>query len=321
MLKPKPPSGYSLLEGSIVLLVIALIVAGAISSSRLVNYMLLATAREVTSNTSITYMRRDIIAWFDSTSEDSFIMDEAVDGFSVSNWYETRPYTLGPANAWQAVIGKQPIYVSKAINGIPALEFDGVDDMMTITANYTDSLGKPPFYNDFSVVVLARAMKEISVVTEADSGTDGQTGQAYALFPPSGDTTYPALAETSSAGISFGTNAVNFFENSDSYTPAIMASPIGYAGPVIILMEYRDGTPRFWLNGRLVRTGLTSSKEFIFPPFHIGGGPSPWESYGNFHGYIGEIIIIDRALMNDERKDIFKYLRRKWKLRFNYAID
>ena len=97
-----------------------------------------------------------------------------------------------------------------------------------------------------------------------------------------------------------------------------MSSGAGYSPAVIVLMEYSDKTPKYLLNGRLVRTGLTSTKSYIFPPFHIGGGPSPWENYGNFSGYVAEIIIIDRALTNEERQDIFSYLKKKWKLKFNY---
>ncbi len=316
--KPKKThSGFSLPEIAMVLLVIGLLLAGIASASRLVNYTLLNTAREVTENTAINYMRRDVVIWLDSTSKESFSDSETNNDSSISVWSETKSGTATLANAAQSTVSKQPIYVASAINGLPALRFDGLDDLMSITANYTTS-SFPPFCNSFSVFLLAQAMENITVATESASGTAGQTSQRYALFPPSGDVVYSGSpAPTSSAGISFGLNGVSFYENANSYTPPIMSSPAGYSPPVAILMEYNNKTPKLYVNGRLVRSGLTSSKGCVFPPFHIGGGPSPWTTYGNFSGYIGEIIMIDRALTAEERVDIFTYLKKKWKLNSN----
>ena len=308
--------GFSLLETSIVIMVIGLIVAGALSASRVVNYMALNSARSLTENSALNYMRRDILVWFDTTSEKSFADIDTQNNQPIANWYETKPITAIPATA-TATTGLQPLYISSAINGLPALRFDGVNDFMTITAaNYVNG-STPLASNNFSVFLVAQASSTITINTESTSTTTGQSGQRFALFPASGDTIYSGMpGATAGSGISFGTNGIGFYENALNYTPPIMSSSVGYSGPATILMEYRNKNPKLYVNTRLVRSGLTSPKDFVFPPFYIGGAASPLNAYGSFAGDIAEIIIIDRALTSEERNDIFAYLKKKWKLNY-----
>lgn len=302
--------GFSLVESAVVLLIIGFIIAGTLSASRVVNYMLLNTARKATENTTINYIRRDVLAWFDTTSEYSFTNSEIIDGGTISNWYETNPITATRAVATQSTESSKPIYVASAINGLPALKFDGVDDLMSIASLPYITASGPSFYNNFSVFLVAQATRDIT-------GASGQSGQRYALFPASGDTIYPSMyGATAGSGISFGLNGIGCYENADSYTPSMVSSSSGYSSALAILMEYKNKTPRLYINGKLIQSGSASIKNYVFPPFYIGGGPSPWATYGNFSGNIGEIIIIDRPLTAEERSDIFIYLRKKWKLNY-----
>ncbi|MBU6140052.1 MAG: hypothetical protein KGP29_00645 [Proteobacteria bacterium] len=316
MLTTKPRSGFSIFEISITLLLIALIAAGALSASRVVSYMILNTAREDTEESAIKYMRRDVIVWFDSTSEKSFIDSEVKNGSRISTWYETKPISTIPAAAIQNDPDKQPTYAATAINGLPALKFDGIDDSMSITAASYVTSDAPLFYNNFSVFLVAQAKDNIVAEAESNKGISGQKNQRYALFPPSGDNIYPNIRDSASAGISFGLNGISFYENSEGYTPPIMSSSAGYSRASAILMEYKNKTPKLYVNGKQTKVGLTSIKNRVFPPFYIGGGPSPWESYGNFSGHIAEIIIINRSLTKEEIDDVFSYLKKKWKLNY-----
>lgn len=318
MTKFKPnKSGFSLIETSIVILVIGLIVAGALSASRVVNYMLLNTARDLTENSALNYMRRDVIVWFDTTYEKSFADAEVQDQSTITNWYETMPVKTIPATATQSISSQKPIYSATAMNGLPGLKFDGVDDLMSITSTDYINSTTPTFYNNFSVFLVAQSLANITINPESNSSTSGQSNQRYALFPASGDTIYSSIpGSAAGSGISFGLNGIGIYENASGYTPPILSSSVGYSGISAILMEYKDKNPKLYVNNKIVRTGLSSPKSYVFPPFYIGGGPSPWNGYGNFSGYIGEIIIIDRALTAEERTDIFAYLKKKWKLNY-----
>ena len=72
---------------------------------------------------------------------------------------------------------------------------------------------------------------------------------------------------------------------------------------------------------KLYRDGLDSSLENIVITngdfvqdieAYIGGAEDGGNYY--FDGFIGEIILFDRALTTRETQDIHKYLRQKWKI-------
>lgn len=308
---------FPFFETLAVLVIVGLIAAAALSASSIVNYMALNTAREATKNSPINYMRKNVIAWFDTASEKSFADNENQNGLAISNWYETKPITTIPASAIQNEEDKKPLYISGALNGLPGLKFDGLDDFMSITAANYITAKTPTCYNNFSIFLVAQPSANIAINPESNSGKTGQSEQRYALFPPSGNSVYPKLSSlTASSGISFGLNGIGFYENYADQTSPTLSSSLGYSAASAILMEYKDKKPKLYVNNKLVRTGLTSSRDYVFPPFYIGGAPSPWSNYGNFSGYVGEIIIIDRALSADEQKDVFSYLKKKWKLNY-----
>ena len=58
-----------------------------------------------------------------------------------------------------------------------------------------------------------------------------------------------------------------------------------------IAVTYTNKQPRIYLNGTLVRTGLTSPKTIVYGPTVIGGG-----SYGNLNGTVDEVRIYNTAL-------------------------
>jgi len=309
---------FPFFETLLVLLVVGLIAFGALSASNIVNYMALNTARELTQNSPINYMRNNVIAWFDTASEKSFSDDEINAKSTISAWYETKPINTIPATAIQTEEDKKPLYASAVLNGLPALKFDGSDDFMSITASNYITAKTPTCYNNFSIFLVAQSLANITINPESIDGKTGQTGQRYALFPPSGNSVYPKILKAvASSGISFGSNGISFYENaSDDSTAPLLSSTLKYSSPVAILMEYKDKKPKLYVNNKLVRTGLTSSKDYVFPPFYIGGAPKPWSDYGNFSGYVGEVIIINRTLTSDEQKDVFSYLKKKWKLNY-----
>lgn len=299
-------SGFTLIEISIVIMVIAVVIIAAIAASRLLGEMALTSARSVTKSNSVNYLRRNMVLWLDTVSEASFRSTEAVDGTAVSVWYETNP-NANQSTASQSTSANKPTYVANAINGLPALSFDGTNDSMTISGPYTPS-SFPSLFNTFSIFVVAQPTATVTSDTEATSGTTGQSGQKYLMYPSDGDATYASISGAAGVGISFGSNGVGVYENATSYTAPLLFSSTGYTAPVVLLVEYSSNTPTLYKNGTSVRTGQTSTKSYIYPSNVIGGG-----SYGYFKGYIGEIIVLDKVLSAEEKADVFAYLKKKWK--------
>jgi len=62
---------FSLIELSIVILIIGILFVGVTQSSRLINQMSLTTARNITQNSPV-YSISGVVSWIETTSQQSF---------------------------------------------------------------------------------------------------------------------------------------------------------------------------------------------------------------------------------------------------------
>ena len=84
--------------------------------------------------------------------------------------------------------------------------------------------------------------------------------------------------------------------------------------PVICSVRYDGATIRAWTNGANPDTGHAITGNIATPTLIAIGaayyGPSIISEY--FDGHMGEIIIFNRALNDNEMDDIEEYLQKKW---------
>jgi prepilin-type N-terminal cleavage/methylation domain-containing protein len=119
---------FSLIELSIVILIIGILIAGVTQASRLVGRMRLASARTQTQSSPVAGIR-DLHSWFEATSDNSFDSAEAEDGLSITNWYDINPQVTSKITANQATTTNKPTYIANGINNLPAISFDGANSI------------------------------------------------------------------------------------------------------------------------------------------------------------------------------------------------
>ena len=104
---------FSLIELSIVLLIIGLLVAGITQSSRLVQKFRIRTAQTLTESSPVNGIR-NLVAWYETTSQASF--DSTIDnGVAVSSWYDISP-SVNKSNATQTTAANRPVYTENDIH-------------------------------------------------------------------------------------------------------------------------------------------------------------------------------------------------------------
>jgi hypothetical protein len=171
-----------------------------------------------------------------------------------------------------------------------AFSFDGVTNMMKVGAVF------PAVSNTFTMECWVNPAASRDSTIEATQGTAGLTGQRYAIFPRHGASSYGA--GHAGAGISVGTNGISVFEHSDGYLTSLLVYNTPIKGWTHVAVVYQNKQPRLYLNGVLMRTGLTSS--FIVHPSGDMGGP-----YGFFSGAIDEVGVYGRSLTGAEVQSIY----------------
>src|SRR6185295_18474970 len=158
-----------------------------------------------------------------------------------------------------------------------ALDFNGTSSFVSVnSAPQLTSVS-----NNFTLSFWANPRSTHQIDPETTSGFGGTSGQKYVLGPRwyfNGD---------AGAGISVGTNGISVYEHAADYMPATLVYQATLSGWTHIVLVYQNKQPRLYVNGVLVRTGLTSPMNSVhIQPVHIGA-----MAYGCFDGKLDEMSI------------------------------
>src|ERR1700759_3912458 len=122
MTNKKPKTAFTFLELSIVLTLITTIIAVVASiGSGMVSTARLESARSLTASSPVMDTP-GLVFWVESTLKNSFNLAQEVNGSIISNWYDQNPQN-DAKNDLTAGSGREPLYISSGINGLPALSF------------------------------------------------------------------------------------------------------------------------------------------------------------------------------------------------------
>jgi hypothetical protein len=169
-----------------------------------------------------------------------------------------------------------------------ALSFDGADDMVA-TNGITDVT------NNFTLAFWALPTAPHEIDPESNGNIGGTSGQRYAFWPAWYDSGHAG------AGVSVGTNGVSVYEHAGGYMPSPLVYQAALNNWTHVAVVYENRQPRLYVNGVLVRTGLTSLKGFVhLNPSYIGG-----QSYGYYAGRLDDVRAYSRALTPGEVSALF----------------
>ena len=280
----KSSKAFSLIELSIVILIIGILVAGVTQSSRLVRQMKIKSIQNITSNSPIPSIK-DLMIWLETSREKSLIEAEQQNSSPVSVWYDNNMSSVNKNNATSPALTNYPIYVENVFNGvIPGLRFDGVNDFFSF-----NSLGM--INSNFTVFVI-----------------EGRRSAGLNQFFLGGSVTGNFhIGYSSSTVITTGKYGIPASDHFNYTIPA-------YVSPTPRIHTFLHSSTlgkKYWLNGGL-NPEASSNNTSALTVYNgvIGNTESTWF----YSGDIGEIIIYTRALNNEERMAIEEYLGKKFQI-------
>jgi prepilin-type N-terminal cleavage/methylation domain-containing protein len=283
-------NAFSLIELSIVILIIGILVAGVTSSSRLIKRMKITVAQNLTQSSPVPSIK-DLAVWYESSLDKSFVDSEESDQTPITTWFDNNIQSSFKYDFKQPTVANQPKFSEGIINGLPAVKFDGTDDFMI--ANSVGINGK-----GFSAFVVGQRLAypgtwQTYLTGLAPSQTDDCSTGSFIMF-----------AEWSSA---FGS-----CYSGNQWTYSNIAHP-GNGTPYIYDLVVSPTNNSVFFNGANV-TSTNSTFTYGFDSLRIGCRFS--NGNGNFlNGYISEIIIYARALNTEERKSVESYLSKKYSIK------
>ena len=315
---------FSLIEISVVLVIVMIMIAGLLQGSRVISSMRITTARNVTNSSAMPWINY-IVTWYDATAGDAFIESENDDGDKISRWSGAELRYTDRVNLTQTDEAKKPTLISNGMYGLPSLKFDGVDDYFK-SENLEQSVLS---YRSGSVFIVFEPKTtsatekrtifyqpvECGREFDVGYGFDGLAGN-FGLASSSGDC--PSTNATTSGLNYVVTNEKIVASMVISHAPMVQDDVsnikiyrngyletstkvgVGYNSDLIAdSQKYAEGHGRVYVGARKTSDSATPSSFF--------------------EGLLGEMIIFNRSLNNEDRKEIEKYLGKKWGIKVNYA--
>jgi prepilin-type N-terminal cleavage/methylation domain-containing protein len=287
----KIKKAFSLIELSIVILIIGILIAGVTQGSRLLEMSRISSARTLTKSAPV-HSIKNLVSWYESTLEESFDADIDPDSDAtnkIANWYDIVSTSNVKNNASQGSAGNQPTYVKNSINGLPTVRFINAD------AQYLNLPDGTVPYNNSSYTIF--------FVSKADGfGNYGLLG--------SGDYNEWHCNAFRYDGVP---NIRNYWWGHDIPSSDVLTSN----QPYIFSFYYNNTWGRkIYINGAQRASssdGNNLSNQATASNNTIGKTVS--SEYMN--GDIAEIIIFDRALKDEERNSIEIYLSKKWGIKLS----
>ena len=320
---------FSLIELSVVVLIIGILIAGITAGSRLVRNSKLASAAQFTKSSDVNSIP-DLVLWLEPTQENSFATTSSnTDTLTYSNvaglqdsayvkdklrpdnreyvarWNDITPRAVAgnKKSVYQETGSRRPMYIANAINGLPALKFDGASQYLYSLNNNTTPSAPPLVAGDDSYTMI--------VVLTANQAQGSPTIFAQVANSPQGNEVAVLSIRNSSPVLSF------------DYLGAVIDSDISIklSTPYIAMMKLEDSSILSANNLSFYGNNVLSSKTFSTNSYTIGsdaffisvfGKVVSNDYYSYFNGYIGEVMVFDRALKTEEIDIINKYLSKKW---------
>jgi hypothetical protein len=319
---------FSLIEISVVIVIVMIMIAGLMQASRVIGSMRITTARNVTQSSAMPWINY-IVTWYDATANDAFIESETNDGNKVSRWNGAEIRYSDRINITQVDDTKKPIFVSNGMYGLPSIKFDGVDDyfaseqieqsILTYRSGAVFIVFEPKTTSSTAKRSIFYQPSECGREFDVGYGFGGQVGN-FGL----------ASSSESSSPVSCGsTNATTSGLNYVVPNEKIVVSMNIYQAPMIKgdtsnIKIYRNGylETTFKVNEGYNSTLIETTKKYADGSERIYVGARKTSDSANpssfFEGLLGEIIVFNRSLNNEDRKEIEKYLGKKWGIKVNY---
>ena len=309
---------FSLIELSIVILIIGILIAGVTQGSRILSQAKLNNARTLTKSSPVSSIK-NLAFWVEATSEESFSDANTEDGQEITTWYDLNPQTASKSNL-AGTAGTAPLYKTNIINGLPAAYFAGSDEFMSSSAFQnivtnsstvfmvvklpsTLATSAQAILSKRATTALSAPNIQVSIngasATAAWQYCDGAGGATVASTcnELSSNTAVTAstpyvvsivyVSLTDPSGVVTTSSGIHFFQNGVHGTSGEATNGVSNAAP---------------------NTSTATSTGSLFVGRH--GATAGTNVY--FNGYIGELIIYDRNLKKEERQAVETYLGKKW---------
>ena len=279
-------NAFTIIELSVVILVISVMVVGVVTGKSLIAKSRLANAKSLTRQSIINDMSDDLIAWYETSLEGSFKPDEIKnDGSTISKWKDSNKNAINKNDA--TAVGSPTLVQNVFYNSIPGVRFTGTQ------------------YFTFNGSKFAKNSYTVFVVEQRRSGIS----QNYFI---AGDN----YATNGNLHLGYRHNSIitQAHYANDFDTPNIFAgySPSSITPRIHTFLFNNSIGKQYTLNGKNTYTHLNQSSLQLTPLNSFNNARVGLYNGVYYVGDLAEIIMFKRSLKTEEVEAIESYLGSKY---------
>ena len=321
---------FSLIELSIVLVILGILTIGATQGSFLIQKAKIFSAKRLTETSGVD--DENLVFWFETSLEKSFLNKEAVDGGEISQWNSIATLSGKTINAYKTQITnpnsftyeptpvstiKGPTYIQKGINFLPSLNFASIPsssvNAMVVDPNFYGSGG----IQDLSLFVVFRYKSGSGYVIDRQCVYAGNIGIGVGCSSPSamgnGSVLFDFYISGTNNGLYLNLRGNGFSEPPGGTWLTTGLSAINNA-PHIFLMQRKYGVGFYaYLDGALAPGSRIDNLGWLGLDLYKIGHHSDFANDG-LNADISEIIFFAGELSDDKRRSITSYLSKKYRI-------
>ncbi len=270
-------SAFSLIEFSVVIIIIGLLIGSFMGAEEMINNAKLKQAKRLSETSPITEFTNDklqlsALAWFDILDENNLTIESG----KVTSWQSK----ISNHIMAQATASDQPSYLSDAYNGFPALDFDGSG--VFLESNHIIAKGDDTY-----------TLSAVTIVEDTQDFIFCQGEDAQGLR---------ACIKYSSDSNAFGLNV----KNGDAFSNSGARNKI-----FAVIITVANGAVNIYLNDQQITTAISTSLLNVSTEF-TGLGSATGSESDSLNGQIFEAAIFDKALSEIEAKQLQNYYMSKY---------
>ncbi|MBP7710157.1 MAG: prepilin-type N-terminal cleavage/methylation domain-containing protein [Rickettsiales bacterium] len=292
---------FSLIELSVVILVIGILVAGVAGGSKLITTFRLQSAQTLTLSSPVA-TTKGLVLWLESSMPESFLSAETEDGSQLTKWLDRNPQATTKFSANATASAGITFKAKSNIYDLPAVYFNGSSAaVFTLSNGIANAVINTPD-NAYTFFIVAKLDDDSASTVKTIFSNGGAAGWGYGVSGSQGSRSRRLIF----AGATDVTSAT---ANATTNVEVVSASYTGGAGGSLQL--FTNGVGAAGTGEAGTAETLSASIATAQTPttaFYIGNKSSaaPWT------GQVAEIIIFNRSLSTKERNQIELYLGQKY---------
>lgn len=295
---------FSLIELSVVILIIGILVAGAAGGAKMINVFRLQTAQNLTLSSPVI-TTKGLVLWLESSMPESFLSAETEDGAQLTRWLDRNPQVSTKLLATTTASSGITLKAKSNIYSLPAVYFNGSSAAVFTLSNGTSNVVISTPNSAYTFFIVAKLNDDLASNVKTVFANGSTEGWGYGVSGTQNNRSRNLIFAGSSDVTSATANATT--------KPEIISAT--YAGGANgSLQLFTNGTGNAGSGAAGTSETLSSSSATAKTPvtaFYIGNKSSA----AAWSGEVSEIIIFNRVLSKKERNQIELYLGQKYNIK------